>query len=546
MICELSLEQIDSKNNRLTDVSIPLWPLQKKPIKVPARFETRYFVFHAILDRECDNVCVLINEGMEQFELYFEMRVEGGFLYCSPKISSKDFMRYNIGQYQFEIDIEGEISKLTSLFAEFSILTSAQMENMFSVVQRSRYFNLFVEKFSRSNVPASSTDKHRSTFTAWKTLLIISRYLRSVKGLLESEAMPFSRLREVHKIQKYSDDLQLSGEEFVWLASNPNQFEPSPNGCIAFKGIRFSPHTAKASFKEEMGQSQENEMILYYLRNMAHALFHMEENSIKIPQNIYEKAIEDLDLTYKTYERKTCVHRPRPHKVDPTKFVSTPQRKKLLQSLSEWIALINSDEYKGGDRVAIPSITDVFEYYCVTVLAECFAASGFTVEDLDVDDIEDFEQVSFVKDDFRLEVYYEPHVYKTHRSIAPVVITKSKSNFLHPDIVVAKYKANDLLGVYVLDAKFSSKEKVNQSFEKGGLGPAIFYKYGLFLHDKMKLPLKAVIAIYPTKDGHLDVTDFRDGDFHDSVVPQLQSIGIPMNASINQEVNKILFQNIFN
>lgn len=537
MIESAFFQQFNKEHKELEDSVIPLWPLKKKIVKVKARSSADYFVFNIILNKSYEHACLLLNDGAERIDLFFESEAaDGAVTLKSSRLKASGFMRYNVGIYEFVLLLDGDEYRLNPVRAESAIMGSKHLDAMFQVVHNSEHFSLLIEQFSRANTAVSAANEVRETYTAWKVLFVIGRFCRVIEKLLLAELIPFSKLRNRSSVERYSNKSRLSSGDVTWVATNPQVLELDGDGVIMFRANRYSPTVSKTTSAVDSGGTRENELINYCLERMKIVLDEMFNISQLIPKDVFERSIDNLNRIHDDFMQATGCRLARYQIIDLNQYRRSPQRLLTLESITDWLSLTSGNEVGPGEgRIAVPQVTTVFEYYCLVMIINSIVADGYELTGFEYRANEP-TKLSFGRAESRFDLFYEPRVFREARSLAPVVISKTKpTEFLNPDFVISFYESDTLSKVFVLDAKFSSKERVNASIEANGLGPAIFYKYGLYLHDIFNRPVDAVIALYPSSDGRVSVKNFRDGAGVDSIKPRLISAAIPVERAVSSQ-----------
>jgi len=514
---------------------LDLWPPKKKAKKITPDFNIESYFFQIVTTREYDDLKIFVNK-FEVITFILVSNDNSDYIYKTRRIKASRFLGFNLGLFELQCEYESSIYPLTTLNNKQSALSNNELNFMYESVAGSEFFNLYISKFCSANALAKEAEIDGENKHFWLKIAIAREIIREMQKFVTGELEFTSKINKRSEISCQSNNIShIEEKDIEWIIENPDGTRLSSDGPLLFNGFRYEVDRFSQSSMFFDFDTYENRLLQTCLYSMKFELIELCEeykDSRLFPHSSLDELISKIDHTLMYTNSKLQLLPPfNTYPEHSNKYLDDVRYSYLFELITRWYSL-NSLVFGNEIRSPIMGITTIFEHYCFTMITECLIKKKFVINELDIKNTDEASSVTLINNNEEIIIYYEPVIGL--RSVEPLKTSKLVSHYT-PDIVIV-YKHFEKIKCGVIDSKFAELSQI-----KKVLGPEIYYKYGLFLHKPDNTPLDYVFAMYPDTKVSSEITNARNNNSSDFIVPSLGSISIPFNTeSIDKMADSII------
>ena len=448
------------------------------------------------------------------------------YCYQSDGIKSRGFLRFNIGIYQFSLNIENATGNIVSsplklLRNEQPLLDDTELKYMYDKVLESEFFNIFLDGL-RGNTKVDLTENAVGSSAFWLRRFLTKKFLAEISRLISKQERLIQNAQEFSEVSQFNHTTELRGQDIEWLAQHPDSLDEVDFGSFELDRRSYQINLVQQSRTDTHYDNFENRLILSCLQSMTeyfetealaseNGLWFLEHLSFDISAEVNDRMFELsqlFKLTPPFTEIPSFSH----------SFFDDPFYAQVFEYIANWYDI---KDFKSGIHfnALVPEITKTWEFYCIAEMTNAFLGDGFLVKDAKHSGSGKLKSYILGRGvDETIEIHYEPSI---NNQTVDMPITSTSPNGGLPDFLL-HYRSGQTQSVGIVDAKFTSPDHIVKWSKE------IYDKYGLYFCKNDGQAIDYVVSLYPgqLKEG---LENYRKGAFAERMLPYLGIMGLPVS-----------------
>jgi len=549
VITSCQLVAYDEKNKEVDAIDLLLTnskgKKEKQILKSGAHFNVHTYKFSIVSTEALNKSYIELNE-LERFSLHratlpsveheqstidFDRPVvtstTESYCYQSDGIRSRGFLRFNIGIYQFSLNIENVTGNMVSnplklLRNEERLLDDTELKYMYDKVLESEFFNIFLDGL-RGNTKVDLTEDAVESSAFWLRRFLTKKFLAEISRLISKQERLIQNAQELSEVSQFNHATDLRGQDIEWLAQHPESLDEVDFGSFEFDRRSYQINLVQQSKTDIHYDNFENRLILSCLQSMTeyfetealsseNGLWFLEHLSADISAEVNDRMFELAQLFKLTppfTEIPSFSH----------SFFDDPFYAQVFEYIANWYDI---KDFKSGSQfhAPVPEITKTWEYYCIAEITNAFLGDGFLVTDATYSTMGKLKSYILVRGvEESIEIYYEPSI--SNESV-DMPITSTSPNKGLPDFLL-HYRSGETQSVGIVDAKFTGPEQIVKWSKE------IYQKYGLYFCKNDGQAIDYVVSLYPEQPKKEGLKNHRRGPHAERVLPYLGIMSLPIS-----------------